>query len=118
MLPFKQFGQDIYGLTLVTSEKYLAQHPKQVDCFRQGVRKGFEQAKADPGAALDALAKGAPETATNRDVQETLLKGAFDYATGDLLAQEAAKWDATQQVLVKAGIVEKTAPPDSFYDAG
>jgi NitT/TauT family transport system substrate-binding protein len=115
VLPFKQFGQDIYGLTLVTNEKYLAQHPKQVDCFRQGVRKGFEQAKADPGAALDALVKGAPETGTNRDAQEELLKGAFEYATGDLLAQDSAKWDATQQVLVKAGIVEKTAPPDSFY---
>jgi NitT/TauT family transport system substrate-binding protein len=115
VLPFKQFGQDIYGLTLISNENYLAKHPQQVDCFLQGVRKGFEQAKADPGAALDALTKGAPETATNRDVQEALLKGAFEYATGDLLAQEPTKWEATQQVLVKAGIVEKTAPPDSFY---
>jgi NitT/TauT family transport system substrate-binding protein len=115
VLPFKQLGQDIYGLTLISNEDYMAKHPKQVDCFREGVRKGFEEAKANPQAALDALQKGAPETAANREVHEQLLQGAFQYATSDLLAQDAAKWDATQKVLVDAGIVEKRAAPASFF---
>jgi NitT/TauT family transport system substrate-binding protein len=115
VLPFKDFGQDIYGLTLISNEKYIDAHPDQVSCFTEGVRKGFEAAESDPAAALDALEQGAPETATNRDVQEQLLDGAFEYATGDLLAQDAAKWEATQKVLVDAGIVEKTQPPKTFY---
>jgi hypothetical protein len=33
---FKDSGQDIYGLTLATSDKYAASHAKEVKCFRQG----------------------------------------------------------------------------------
>ena len=63
---FKDAGQDIYGLALATSDDYAAAHPDQVECLREGVTKGFEAAKKDPQAALDALKEAVPATARQR----------------------------------------------------
>jgi NitT/TauT family transport system substrate-binding protein len=115
VLPFKDFGQDIYGLTLITTEDKISKSPDQVDCLKQGVTKGFQEAQSNPQAALDALQKASPETASNREVQQKLLDGAFEYAGSDLLAQEAAKWDATQKVLVQAKLVKSTSDPQTFF---
>lgn len=119
VLPFKDFGQDIYGLTLISSESYIRQHPDQVSCLKEGVSKGFAEARKDPDAALEALKKGAPETAASAEVHRKLLDGAFEYAGGDLLTQDAAKWDSTQKVLLRAKLVKQTSDPTSFFaDAG
>jgi NitT/TauT family transport system substrate-binding protein len=115
---FKDAGQDIYGLTLATSDKYAAAHPDQVKCFREGVVKGFEAAKANPQEALDALKEAVPTTASNPEVQKQLLDGAFEYAGDDLLAQNASKWQATEKVLVDSGIAPKKVPADQLFQSG
>jgi NitT/TauT family transport system substrate-binding protein len=119
VLYFKDAGQDIYGLALATSDEYAQQHPDQVKCMQDGVRKGFEAAKKDPDAALDALVDAVPETEASKEtIQRKLLEGAFEYAGDDLLAQDEAKWDATQKVLVDADIAKKTLPAGDFFVAG
>jgi NitT/TauT family transport system substrate-binding protein len=118
VLYFKDAGQDIYGLALATSDEHAQQHPDQVKCMQDGVRKGFEAAQKEPDAALDALTEAVPETAANEDVQRKLLEGAFEYTGDDLLAQDEAKWDATQKVLVDADIAKKTLPAGDFFIAG
>lgn len=119
VLYFKDAGQDIYGLALATSDEYAHQHPDQVKCMQDGVRKGFEAAKKDPDAALDALVDAVPETEASKEtIQRKLLEGAFEYAGDDLLAQDEAKWDATQKVLVDADIAKKTLPAGDFFVAG
>jgi NitT/TauT family transport system substrate-binding protein len=115
VLYFKDLGQDIYGLALAASDNYIQQHPDRVKCMREGLIKGFEQAKADPDAALAALADAVPETKGNEDVSRQLLQGAIDYAGNDLLAQDDAKWEATQKVLVDAKISPKTLPANEFF---
>lgn len=110
VLYFKDAGQDIYGLAIATSDDYAANHPKQVACFRAGVIKGFEQAKANPQEALDALYDAVPATKTQPDVQKQMLNGAFAYTGNDLLAQNAQRWEATQKVLLDAGIEKKHVP--------
>jgi NitT/TauT family transport system substrate-binding protein len=115
---FKDSGQDIYGLTLATSDKYAASHPKQVQCFRDGVIKGFEAAKANPQDALDALKEAVPSTAANMDVQKQLLDGAFQYTGTQLLAQDAGRWMKTEKVLVDSGIAPKKVPPDQLFQSG
>jgi NitT/TauT family transport system substrate-binding protein len=112
---FKDLGQDIYGLALAASDDYIQQHPDRVKCMREGVIKGFQEAKAHPDEALKALEAGAPETAGNQDVSKQLLDGAFAYAGNDLLAQDKAKWAATQKVLVNANISPKSLPPGDFF---
>jgi len=104
---FKDYGQDIYGLAIATGDDYLKSHPREVACFRQGVVDGFKEAKANPEAALQALYEKAPLTRNAPKVQAALLKGALEFTGNDLLAQSAAKWDGTQQVLLDAGITPK-----------
>jgi NitT/TauT family transport system substrate-binding protein len=112
---FKDYGQDIYGLALATSDDYLKNHPRQVACFRQGVVDGFKEAKANPEAALQALYEGAPLTKNAPKVQAALLKGALDFTGNDLLAQSAAKWDSTQQLLLDAGITPKKVDAGELF---
>jgi ABC-type nitrate/sulfonate/bicarbonate transport system substrate-binding protein len=111
---FKDAGQDIYGLTLGTSDDYAKSHPDQVKCFREGVIKGFQEAKKDPQAALDALYSAEAATKTNPDVQKQLLDGAFEYTGDDLLAEDAQRWEQTEKVLVDAGIAKKQVPVDEI----
>jgi NitT/TauT family transport system substrate-binding protein len=104
---FKDAGQDIYGLTLATSDEYASGHAKQITCFREGVEKGFEAAEADPEAALAALKEAVPATGSNPDVQQALLDGAFEYTGDELLSETAERWEATGKVLREAGIAKK-----------
>ena len=117
VIPFKDYGQDIYGLAIASSDDYIASHPDQVRCFVEGVRKGFEAAAGflGPQAALDALYAAAPETKDRPDVMQALLDGAFEYAGDNLLNQTAEKWDATQTTLADAGIIDGTLDPTEFF---
>lgn len=115
VIPFSDYGQDIYGLAIAAHPDYIAENPDQVQCFVDGVRRGFEAAAEDPEAALDALEAANPETAERRDVHEALLEGAFEYAGDDLLVQDEAKWAETQDVLSDAGIIESTVEPTEFF---
>lgn len=110
VLPFKDFGQDIYGLAIGSSDDYITQHPDQVKCFVDGVRKGLEAAKSDPDAALEALYAAAPETKERPEVMKALLDGVYEYTGDTFLAQTTEKWSATQDLLATAGIV--TQPVD------
>ena len=112
---FKDYGQDIYGLAIATSDDYLKSHPRQVACFRQGVVDGFKEAEATRTRRLKALYANAPETKNSPKVQAALLQGAFEFAGTDLLAQSTTKWESTQQVLVDAGITPKKVDPKSLF---
>jgi ABC-type nitrate/sulfonate/bicarbonate transport system substrate-binding protein len=114
VVSFKDAGQDIYGLTLASSDSYAADHPDQVACFREGVIKGFTEAKAHPDEALAALKQAVPTTGANPDVQKQLLDGAFQYTGDDLLAQDTARWQETEKVLRDAGIAKKDVPVDEI----
>lgn len=115
VVPFKDYGQDIYGLAIASSDDYIAGHPDQVQCFVDGVRKGWQAAVDDPQAALDALYAAAPETADRPEVMQALLDGAFEYAGDNLLDQTADKWDETQTTLADAGIIDGTLDPTDFF---
>jgi NitT/TauT family transport system substrate-binding protein len=112
---FKDYGQDIYGLALATSDDYLKGHPRQVACFRQGVIDGFREAKANPNEALQALYQQAPLTKNAPAVQTALLQGALEFTGSDLLAQSTAKWDTTQQLLFDAGITPKKVEAAALF---
>lgn len=115
VLPFKDYGQDIYGLAIASNDTYIKDHPDQVKCFVDGVRKGLDAAKADPDAALEALYKAAPETKAKAAGMRALLDGVYEYAGDTFLDQTAEKWDATQKVLADAGIIDKTLDPTEFF---
>ncbi len=115
VLPFKDFGQDIYGLAIASNDTYIADHPDQVRCFVDGVRRGLQAAKDDPDGALNALYEAAPETKDKADAMRQLLDGVYDYTGSSYLEQNADKWDATQNVLADAGIIENTIDANEFF---
>ena len=115
VLPFKDFGQDIYGLAIASNDSYIKSNPQQVQCFVDGVKKGLDAAKADPDAALAALYEAAPETKEKADAMRALLDGVYEYAGSTFLEQNAEKWDATQKVLADAGIIDKTIDATEFF---
>lgn len=112
---FRDYGQDIYGLALAAHPDYISENPQAVECFLDGVRRGFDAAEADPEAALDALEGANPETAERREVHRLLLEGAFEFAGDDLLSQSLEKWTETQQVLSDSGIIETTIDAEEFF---
>ena len=114
-IPFKDYGQDIYGLAIASNDAYIQAHPDQVKCFVQGVEKGLAEAKADPTEALQALYAAVPVTKDKPQVQEQMLAGVWPYAGDKFLDQTAAKWDATQRLLFDAGIITKTLTPTDFF---
>lgn len=115
VLPFKDFGQDIYGLAIASNDDYIAAHPDLVKCFVSGVKQGLEAAKADPDGALEALYEAAPETKEKAAAMRRLLDGVYEYTGESFLVQTAEKWDATQKVLADAGIIETTIEPAKFF---
>ena len=115
VLPLKDFGQDIYGLAIASNDTYISENPDRVKCFVQGVREGLDAAKADPDAALAALYKAAPEAAQNPTGMKALLDGVYEYAGTTFLEQTPEKWDATQQVLAEAAIIETTVDANQFF---
>ncbi len=115
VLPFRDMGQDIYGLAIASNDAYISENPEKVSCFVDGVRKGLEAAKADPDAALAALYEANPETQENAAGMEALLDGVYEYTGDTFLDQTAEKWDATQQVLADAAIIETTVEPTEFF---
>ncbi|MGD2059293.1 MAG: ABC transporter substrate-binding protein [Acidimicrobiia bacterium] len=115
VLFFRDFGLESYGLALASSEDYIAENPDQAQCFVDGVRRGFEEAMADPDKALQALYDANPETEENAAVHEELLQGAFDFAGDNLLAQSLEKWTATQDFLSEAGVIENPVDPAELF---
>lgn len=115
VLPFRDMGQDIYGLAIASNDAFIAENPEQVKCFVQGVRAGLEAAQDDPEAALAALYKAAPEAEQNPTGMQALLDGVYEYTGDTFLEQTAEKWDATQQVLADAEIIETTLDANEFF---
>lgn len=115
VLYFRDFGLESYGLALAASEDTIAEHPEWVQCMVDGVRRGFEEAEADPAKALAALYAAAPETEANAAVHEQLLQGAFEFAGEEFLSQNLDKWTATQDFLVNSGVIENPVEPETLF---
>lgn len=108
------YGLESYGLAITTSESIVEENPEAAACFVDGILQGLEGAQDDPQAALDALFAASPEAAEDPEVHEQLLDGIWPWVGDDPLAQDVEGWDATQNELREAGIVDDTVDPASF----
>jgi putative hydroxymethylpyrimidine transport system substrate-binding protein len=62
IMRMEQWGvPDFYEIILTTSEKMVKENPALVQRFVRATLRGYRDAVADPQAAIDILAKGAPE---------------------------------------------------------
>lgn len=96
------YGVPTMGLTYVTSETYLAEHPDTLARFLRAALQGIDYARANPQEAVDIVMKYAgPET--NPDHMRFMLETELqDAQSGHGLGwQSAEQWQALADMLIK-----------------
>jgi putative hydroxymethylpyrimidine transport system substrate-binding protein len=86
---------DYYELVLVTSEKNVAEKADVIERFVRAIRRGYEDAAADPQAGVDTLVAG-----TNEEVDEKIERPGADILaplwqteTSNFGNQQSQKWE-------------------------
>ena len=110
---------DYYELVLVTSEENLEKNKGVVERFTRAIRRGYQDAAADPQAGVDVLVRG-----TNEEVDE-----AIERPGADLLAplwvtdsasfgqQDLARWETFTKWMQDAGLLSSDVKAsDAFTD--
>ncbi|MGI8755873.1 MAG: ABC transporter substrate-binding protein [Acidimicrobiales bacterium] len=98
---------DWYTPLLATSERMEAKRPDDLRAFLAATARGYEMARSDPGAAVDALMAAAPDL--DRDlVQRSARYLATRYTDDptDWGRQKAKVWTSFAGFLTDAGIVD------------
>ncbi|HZQ00926.1 MAG TPA: ABC transporter substrate-binding protein [Reyranella sp.] len=61
MMPWADFGFDLYSMSIMASEKTMKEKPKQLKAFLEASYKGWRDVMADPKAAMVIFKKRVPE---------------------------------------------------------
>ena len=61
MMPWADFGFDMYSMSILASEKTMKEKPKQLKAFLEASYMGWRDVMADPTAAMAILKKRVPE---------------------------------------------------------
>jgi NitT/TauT family transport system substrate-binding protein len=61
MMPWSDFGFDMYSMSIMASEKTMKDRPDDLKCFLEAAYKGWADVMKDPKAALDIFKKRVPE---------------------------------------------------------
>lgn len=118
-LKIADFGVKSYGLTIAANEKFAQAKPELVKGFLKATAQGMAEAKKEPKAAVEALAKAVAEV--NKDREERVLVKAFPvWESDDTKAngygwQNEAMWQATIDTAVKLKLVEKAPDVKTVY---
>ncbi|WP_374372541.1 ABC transporter substrate-binding protein [Dongia sp.] len=120
------FGYQVYGSGVFTSEKIAEENPDLAKRFMAAYLRAFADVIADPAAAAAIVAKALPEYAEKQSVLveqiEADIASTFnsdDTKAGGLGIMTEAKWQATldtlqQQGLLKAPVAVKDVYTDAF----
>ena len=57
VIPMSDYGVDLYGNTIIVSQKFAQEKPEAVKGFLRALAKGLRDTIADPGAAIDTVLK-------------------------------------------------------------
>jgi len=83
------------GLTYVTSESYLQQHPDVVQRFLKAVIKGIYYAKDNPDEAIDIVLRFAPDE--DREHQKFMFETELAAALAGTAQQNGIGWMTAEQ---------------------
>lgn len=96
VLKLEEWGvPDYYELVIVASEDKLANDPEVVERFLRAVRRGYEDAVADPQAGVDILLSGNEDV--DADIERPgadLLKPVWKTSSADFGEQDSARWES------------------------
>ena len=118
IIRMEQWGvPDFYELVVVTNEDTLAQRPEVVQRFVKAVLKGYAEAAANPGAAVDALVSlsgGEIDEAIDRPGAQ-LLSPLWKVEGVPVGWQTGEKWRGFALWMHENGIVEEPIDADAAF---
>jgi NitT/TauT family transport system substrate-binding protein len=117
------YGYDLLGSGMLTSEKMIKEKPDLVRRFTRAYLRAFQDVLNNPQEAVEILARHNPEVAEKRDVMLKQLDADIKYTfTSDdtkangLGWNPQKKWQATHDTLLKLNVIEKAVPTiNSLY---
>ncbi len=93
LLPYGDYGVNMPVNGIVTSNKILEEKPEMVRKFLKATIKGIEEAKKNPDAAIQAMAKYHPEEIKGKEsVHKEILIGFYDYLSTKRTASQPIGW--------------------------
>ncbi len=108
------WGYNVYGSGLFTSEALIKEKPDLVERFTAAYLKAFADVIANPGEAADIIIKANPEYAKKRDILvkqlEADIKSTFfsaETAKDGIGAMTLETWTATAKTLRDQGVMKK-----------
>lgn len=111
VMRFADFGSSMYGLVLATDDSHIKYEPAAVQCMVDGFKRGLEEAKINPTAAMDALMASQPALVPTRAAEEAMLELVFALYDDPVLGQDTAGWEQSVDRLVSSGIIEEPEEP-------
>lgn len=115
---FADWGVNVLGNGYIVSTGTLEKNPDLVQRFLRATARGWQEARKDPKAAVDALMKAFPDT--NRRFVELGVPMVFEHmqspaAKGKPLGWMADEdWKTTLEVMKSSGL-EGDRPPSAYY---
>ncbi|MDI6857772.1 MAG: ABC transporter substrate-binding protein [Dehalococcoidia bacterium] len=89
------YGMPTLGLTYVTSEGYMREHPETVERFLRAALRGIEWARDNRDEAVDIVLKYA--SGEEREHQRFMLDAELEAADSDVTAQHGIGWQTEEQ---------------------
>jgi putative hydroxymethylpyrimidine transport system substrate-binding protein len=116
----KEFGvPSFYELVLITGEETVAKDADLVNGFVRAMGKGFDKAKADPKAAVEALvAAQAKDAPLDKDVETQSLNILLPLMEGNgakFGSQSLADWQKLADWMKAQGIIKADVKPDEAF---
>jgi NitT/TauT family transport system substrate-binding protein len=116
------YGWNVYGSGLFTSEKMIKEKPDLVKRFTAAYLKAFKEVVANPKEAVEITAKAVPEYADKKEVLlgqlEADIKSTFsneDSKAHGLGWMTKARWQQTIDTLSEQGVLKGKIAADTVY---
>jgi NitT/TauT family transport system substrate-binding protein len=111
------YGYDLLGSGMLTSEKMIKERPELVRRFTRAYLRAFQDVLKNPQEAVEILAKNNPEVVEKKDVMLKQLDAdvKFTFTSDDTKANGLGwnpprKWQATHDTLLRLNVIEKAVP--------
>ncbi|MFH2116229.1 MAG: ABC transporter substrate-binding protein, partial [Spirochaetota bacterium] len=110
------YGSHMYGHTLITTDRMIAENPDLVTRFLRATLRGWREAIEDPEAAVAVTLKYAREK--DSKLQTRMMEASVPLIhTGEdpIGWMRAAVWERTHQLLLEDGLLAGPVDPDKVY---
>ena len=123
VLPMKDLGVNIYGMTVIANESFLKEKPDVVRRVVKSLYQSWEMVFKDPAGAVEAFHKlgvladkSKPAAETRRELEGIIpfIKGDV-YQTRGLGWSDKARWEDNVNILFEQKVIEKRPDIDGIF---